>query len=311
VGYFKLNIFTKYLPYLVLASIDSRKSQILLLFLLLACLSFFFGWTQGGYSYRTVLVLSVVSALSFSFARLDTNATRSKGWTNVDWFVLAILSVATVLGITSGNGIAQATGGLMIGMPLLLLNAIGEPNEAHNKGKFTDGLSLIALLLLFVIHWCQFPYRESSWWTANQPINSSRVFKYIYTSNERNNIINDLVNHFDEITDSKRTLIIGDLPILYTMTKMKAETCMLFMHGLSSPDSARELIDCFSDRRPEIVLIVSTSRDNGRDELFLKKIMTAVHNELGFQCESDDIIINYNVKSTVNLKWIKYRLCFD
>ncbi len=309
IAYIKFGTFTKYFPEKFSQEIESRKSQILLIFLLLACLSFFIHWTQGGYSYRTVVVLSVVSALSYSFARRNPNIPCTKDRNNVDWFVFAMLSVATVLGITSGNGIGQATGGLMIGLPLLIVIAFGEATLPRSKGKLADGLCLIVLILLFIIHWCQFPYRESFWWTANQYINSSPAFKYIYTSKERNNIINDLFSRFDRITDSKRTLIIGDLPILYTMTNMKAETCMLFMHGLSSLDSSRELLKCFRDRRPEIIIIVSTSRDNGRDDLFLKKIMAEVLKELGFQCESDDVIMNYKVTLNINPNWIKYRLC--
>lgn len=243
------------------------------------------GLAGGAYTYRTVYILASLSALAYVWVINNFKNCDSRARYQNHWLVLTLLVFATTLGITSGNGIGQATGAFMIGLPLLLAVAV---NSDNNKGKMSNYLSkniiVILVPILLAANWNSYPYRESSWWQASQVIRAVPEFKLLYTSPSRIGFIQKMKHELEPMIQGKRTLIVSEYPGLYLALGAIPETCMLYMHSLTSDKSENALMGCLSEKKPEIVIDVLANRDRAREGSRIKRVLHSYYSRHGFNC---------------------------
>jgi hypothetical protein len=261
-----------------------RLSILAILGLIVAIIVFLVGFVQWGYSPRVVYVLSSLSALAYSLALSNISAGDRRLRQSIHWLVLLLLLFATTLSVTSGNGIGQATGAFMVGLPLLLGIAVMHvPSKGTAGGISLLGKSSVILLFaLFVVQWSRYPYREHVWWRTNYSIHSVPEFRFINTSLERSELVGRMRQVFGTAA-KKKSLIVGDLPALYFILDTIPETCMLYMHSVTSQKSEKALLDCFRGKSPEIVVDIST------EDSRISNLMKLYYSYRGFDCAAGSI----------------------
>jgi hypothetical protein len=278
-----------------------------ILVIFVACIAFMNGFVGDAYTHRTVYVLAIISVVAYVGCHSGlANSNHAKK--SVDWMAFAILAYAATLGITSGNGIGQATGAFMVGVPLFLAISVSSKiKDESSDTAFLEATSVLLVLVLFVIHWGRYPYREAAWWLANQPISSSPAFKFIATTPDRNNFLQQMKQVMDPIAASKRTLIVGEFPVLYFLSNIQPETCMLYMHSLASDDSENSLLKCLNSKNPETVLNLTSNISMASEQSRIKKVLKSFYGSRGFYCTNHGIV--FNREYIFNPEWIKYEQC--
>ena len=236
------------------------------LFTTVAIVLFLAGFVGGGYTPRVVCVLSSLSALAYVWSLSNTLDSDIKIRQQINWMVVALLAYATTLGVTSGNGIGQATGAFMVGLPLLLGIAVSTEPIKGISDRFPI-LKIVCVLLvvtLFLGHWSRYPYRENAWWQTNQPIQAVSEFRFISTSPERADFIQRMQHDLGHVTRGRRTLIVSEYPGLYFVLGAQPETSMLYMHSLTSDKSEKVLLNFMSKKKPEIIVDIFANNDIAR-----------------------------------------------
>lgn len=279
------------------------------LFIVVAVVSFYVGITKGGYNIRVVCILSSLSALAYIWSLSNSSDVDKKMRQHINWMVVALLVYATTLGVTSGNGIGQATGAFMVGLPLLLGIAVSiKPIKEISETFSLLNIACVPLVVaLFVVHWSCYPYREDVWWQANQPIKSVPEFRFISTTPERDVFIQRMQNDLGPITKGKRTLIVGEYPGFYFVLGAQPETCMLYMHSLTSDKSKKALLNCMATKTPEIVVDIYSNNDISTDNSRIKNVMHNYYTQRGFNCTA--IIIDLNSSGKYNPKQLNCYIC--
>jgi len=274
------------------------------------------GQIPGGYSGQLVLLLGAIGALGCAATCAVTGAATGikrppkSGATSfhTGWLVLAILLCMTNMGVTSGNGIGQATGALMICLPILLALSTRAGTYPDLSARPALGhLPLLLTLAIFVVHWCNFPYREVAWWRATEAIHDIPAFRFVNTSAQRNAVLQVLHTDLSPVTQNRKVLYVSDMPILYLTLAAQPETCMLFMHSLTSPKSQNALMDCMAHRFPDLVLDLYASETPSQDNLYIRGVMRTYYESRGFRC--DDKILDFGGQPEVRPRQIKYRQC--
>lgn len=284
-------------------------SILMILCLSVAIILFSVGLVQGGYSRWVVYVLSSVSALSYGLALFNVPSDEPKLRWRIHWLVVLILSFATVLAVTSGNGIGQSTGAFMVGLPVLTGIAVRQVQRKEVAGNLSllNMSCVVLVLILFVVHWSRYPYREDGWWRTNHSIQSLREFRFINTSFERAEFVHRMQQVLGPVTQGKRTLIISEYPALYLALDTLPETCMLYMHSVTSDKSEKTLIDCLSRKSPEVVVDISSNISMSSDGSRIKNVMHKFYSNRGFVCTADSIKFHSN--SNFNPEQLKFSVC--
>ncbi len=258
------------------------------------------GFVQWGYSPRVVYFLSFLTALSYVWALSSAPVGDTKARIKIHWLVTMILMFATTLGVTSGNGIGQATGAFMVGLPLLLGIAVTRSfrNTKLGESSYIKVACVFLVSVLFVAHWSRLPYREESWWTMNDSIESVSEFKFIKTSSERVNFIHFMQQELRQVTQGKRTLIISEYPMLYFALGTIPETCMLYMHSVTSDKSEKTLLECFEKKSPQVIVDIFVDKGTPLESSRIKKIMRKYYFGKGYNCDASSMRFqsdgNYN-----------------
>jgi len=260
-----------------------------------------------GYGPKLVFILSILSALAYCWILSNASVDNKELRLRAHWLVLLLLSFATTIAVTSSNGLGQATGAFMVGLPLLLGVAVTSGTTDKNFGSIIfQGVASIALLLtLLVVQWSLYPYLESRWWQAKQPIQSVPEFKFISTSFERAVLIQRVRHGLKSMVQGKRILIISDLPGLYFAVGAQPETCMLYMHSLTSDKSEEALLKCLSKKNPEIVidLLAEIAKDDSR----IKKTLRRYYSRRGLNCINE--MIKIDSRDGNNPDHLRYAIC--
>lgn len=271
---------------------------------------FLVGFAGGAYNTMVVCVLSSLSALAFGWAQSNiSDSGDTKLMRNLYWLVAALLAYATTLGVTSGNGLGQATGAFMVGLPLLLGNALSTGAKNEGSGSFfIFRIASVALVLtLLFVQWSRYPYREAGWWQANQPIQSVPEFSLITSSQERTAFIQRMKHELEPMVQGKRTLIISKYPGLYFALRAHPETCMLYMHSLTSDKSEGVLLNCLSKKKPEIVIDVLADKDMVQEDLRINYMMHRYYSQRGINCTNETM--KFNSISKNNPEQLRYSVC--
>jgi len=287
-------------PFALLASI----------FIAIAIILFLTGLAVGGNTTRVLYVLSFLSALAFVWVHSISTADDTKFTLRNYWLVAGVLAYATTLSVTSGNGIRQATGAFMVYLPLLLGLAVS--SEANKKVSVNPLLMIVCVVLLpiiFLAQWSRYPYREAGWWQVSQPIQSVPEFKFISTSLDRLAFIQRMKHELEPMVQGKRTLIISEYPGLYFALGTHPETCMLYMHSLTSDKSEEALLNCLSKKKPEIVIDVLADNDIAKGDSRIKKVLQSYYFQRGFSCTNETI--KFNPIANNNPEYLRYSVCMQ
>ncbi|MDD5276304.1 MAG: hypothetical protein PHR16_09500 [Methylovulum sp.] len=260
-------------------------------------------------SLRVVCVLSFLNAIAYIWALANVPVDDNRSRQNIHWLVVMLLSFASTLGVTSGNGIGQATGAFMVALPLLLGIAVTYPlnNTYKSNSPFLKIACVGFVFALFLMHWMRYPYREDMWWRTTYPIQSVSEFKFIKTSLDRVRLIDRMQQILGSATQGKRTLIISEYPALYFALNTRPETCMLYMHSLTSDKSEKMLLQCLSKKSPEIIVDIWSDKDIASENSRIKNVMKKYYKHLGFSCIADSIQLN--VSNTFYPKLFKFSVC--
>lgn len=266
------------------------------------------GLANGAYTSRTIYVMSSLSALAYLWAISNYADENSELRQRSHWLVLSLLAFATTLGVTSGNGLGQATGSFMVGLPLLFGIAVstsaGKENTVNAKLKI---ICMALVCILFVTHWSRYPYREAGWWRVNQSIQSVPAFKFIATSQDRSDFLQQMKQALEPISQGKRTLIVSEYPVFYQTLNVSVETCMLYMHSLNSDKSESVLLKCLHEKNPEIVIDIHSNNDLAMVSSRIKNVMQDFYEKRSFSCEEK--AINFSSDGKLNSNHVEYRVC--
>lgn len=285
-------------PFALLASI----------FVAVAIVLFLTGLVGWGYSIRVVYVLSSLSAVACGWLIANTFSGDTKLRQQINWLVVALLAYATTLGVTSGNGLGQSTGAFMVGLPLLLGLAVSYGiNKEGANNSLLKTVCMVLVFTLFVVQWSRYPYREVGWWQVSQPIQSVPEYKFISTSLDRSAFIQRMKHELEPMVQDKRTLIISEYPGLYFALGAYPETCMLYMHSLTSDKSEEVLLNCLSKKKPEIVVDIFSNNDIAQENLRIKNVMHNFYYQRGFNCAVE--LVEFGSIAKHDPEQLKYSVC--
>ena len=282
-----------YIGFISPAKFKFLTNPIIVIFLMASSVLVVGAGIVTGYSPRSVFVLSMLGALFYIKSLIGNknidNIRRS------NWLVFCILTFATTLGVTSGNGFGQSTGAFMVGLPLLIMQLeLIDSNENVFNLSSRYLIALILLPILFVALWSRSPYREAGWWRTNQPLNFIPSFAFLNTTQDRSNFLFRMKQVLQPITESRQTLLLGEFPIFYIIADIKQATCMLYMHSLTSDKSEKSLRECMSNKYPEVVIDIHTNKDISISGSRIKLVMYDIIKPLNYRCESKDFIFDSN-----------------
>jgi len=262
-------------------------------FLTVAITLFWGAVAQYGYSLWIASILSFLTALAYGWALSGAPISDTRSRQRIHWLAILILVLATALGVTSGNGISQSTGAFMLGLPLFMGIAATRGSRARMGGSFLPiGFICVALVfILFTAHWSRFPYREDNWWRTNTPVESVAAFRFIDTSSERAAFIRVARQALGNAVQGKRALIVGEYPALYFALDAIPETCMLYMHSITSGASGKTLLECLDGKLPEVAVDI-LSREGAPEAMGMKYLMRSHLSAKGYACEAGSMRFN-------------------
>lgn len=281
---------------------------LLSIFVAVAIVLFSTGLAVGAYSSRVVYVLSFLSAVAYGWLSANTFSIDKKLRQQINWLVGALLAYATALGVTSSNGIGQSTGAFMVGLPFLLGLAVSY--GANKEGRTNSLLNTVCVVLvftLFVVQWGRYPYREVSWWQVSQPIKSVPEYRFISTSSDRSAFIRRMKHELEPMVQDKRTLIISEYPGLYFAFGTHPETCMLYMHSLTSDKSEEVLLNCLNKKKPDIVIDLLADDDIAKGDSRIKMVLHSYYAQQGYNCTNEALKFNSITKN--NPEHLRYSTC--
>ncbi len=267
------------------------------------------GTVAGGFPSQTVYILSGLCSFAYVWILSNNAGENTKFFLQSNWMVLALLAYATTLGVTSGNGINQATGAFMVGLPLLLSLAVSTAPNNKIQDDFLKTACISLLVILFMMHWTCYPYRDSVWWRASKVIKSIPEFKFINISPEKAGFINSMQKNLGSLVQQKRTLIVSEYPVLYFVLHARAETCMFFMHSLTSDKSENSLLSCLSKKKPELVVDISSDKGIAVESSRIKRVMYKHYFQRAVNCDTQ--LIRFDSVTKNIPQSLKYTVCFQ
>lgn len=116
-------------------------------------------------------------------------------------------------------------------------------------------------------------------------------------------------HELEPMVQDKRTLIISEYPGLYFALGTYPETCMLYMHSLTSDKSEEALLNCLSKKKPEIVIDVLTDNDLAKGDSRIKKVLHSYYSQRGFNCTNETM--KFNPIAQNNPAYLRYFACMQ
>lgn len=240
------------------------------------------------YGTSTVKLLSILCASAYAWGLSACSASqRPKQAHALRWLMAMLLGYASTLAMTSGNGLWQATGALMVALPLLLAFAFREDKDKDARSRMTHAAwAAIPLFMvcLGVVHWSAFPYREARWWQATQAVQGIPEFRLLHTTPARAALLNQVQQEFGPLTQGRRALVITDYPGLYFALGARIESCMVYMHSITSDTSEKRLLECLQAKTPDVFVDVYASDQPEYVNARIKTLMRAFYLQRGSQC---------------------------
>lgn len=225
---------------------------------LFICYQFVSGEIGYGVSYDTLLALSILTALLFA------SLNRSKIWRDKARLIALVLFVmGTVFAVTSGNGVRAMLGPLFVAIPLLSAFVTQHAMFVFSGTNRYKALSLvfpITIVALFFSYWSYYPYRSEPWFRS---LHSSEMtvpaLAGLRMGKNKAHFLNDIDKHLNSLA-GESVLLTGYVPVVYFALELRAETCMFFMHTLTSDVSRDTLMDCLKKKNPTEVILMEDER---------------------------------------------------
>lgn len=180
------------------------------------------------------------------------------------WTGITILTHFATLTITSSNGLLQGLGTVLLALPILNGLRFQNTPPSFESTPFRLGIQSISIKLLSVVplifaltHWTNYPYRDTSWYKANTPLEAIPAFEYIFASQEHAFAINAYRSHFLSDPPPSNLLISGNFPALYFALGIQPSTCMFFLHSLPSETSSAIFRRCIDEKKIDGTLQIS------------------------------------------------------
>lgn len=204
------------------------------------------------------------------------------------WPLRIALSVQfLVLTLTSSNGLAQGLGGVMVAVPMLLGLASLPPSTfpARHGGRGLT-LILILVLLLYVAHWVNCPYRDQPWYQLVGEASEVAAFKYIDVSSSTQTLLNTTRGSLMDNVSGNSVWIASELPALYFALKVRPSSCMLYMHSTGGPASKLALQSCMATRNPEMIVDIYPALSLSNGQQAVRELVDHVAKREGMFCKS-------------------------
>lgn len=275
-----------------------------------ACALFWpFAHPFTAYGTSTVKLLSILCAAAYAWAwSTPTRQGRTDSHDSPSWLMGMLLGYTSTIAVTSGNGVWQATGALMVALPLL--QAFAFRRTETTPGRLTHPVWLLAPLItvcLGLVHWSAFPYREARWWQATQAVKDIPEFRFLHTTPARAALLDQVRRELRPQTQARRTLVITEYPGLYFAMGARIESCMVYMHSITSDTSEQRLLECLKTKQPEVVVDVYASDQTEYVNARIKTLMRAFYQQRGGLCtESTQAFVPGDVMTPPTLK---FRVC--
>lgn len=238
------------------------------------------------YGTSTVKLLSILCAAAYAWAwTMPAGGKRLASGDAPLWLMAMLLGYASTIAITSGNGLWQATGAFMVALPLLIGCAFRytEPTLARMPHAAWV-LAPLVTVCLGLVHWSAFPYREARWWQATQEVEGIPEFRYLHTTPTRAALLEQVQDEFTPLTQDRRALVITEYPGLYFAMGARIESCMVYMHSITSDTSEQRLLTCLRDKQPEVVVDVYASDQPEYVNARIKTLMREFYQQRGGEC---------------------------
>lgn len=263
------------------------------------------GKAGGAYTHGVVYVLSLLGVLAYLWVLSNTPRGGIDLRGKIDWFVVALLVYASTLAVTSGNGLPQATGAFMVGVPLLFgfaLHSCSSETEGVGHSRKVPIVSLM-IVVLFLVHWAKYPYREYNFWNANASISSVSEFKYIKTSESRARFIYSMQTALSPYVQGRHVLIVSEYPALYFVLGGYSETCMLYMHSLPPGKAEKVFRGCMEYKNPEVVIDVFEANSYSGVDSHVKRVLGDYYLSRGYTCRDDAVDFGMSLRHQFNIRY--------
>ena len=108
---------------------------------------------------------------------------------------------------------------------------------------------------LMVSHWSIYPYRDARWFTSTtQMPDHMAEFSGIHISPEKYAFLEHARETLSAF-DNRKTLLTGNVPILYFALNITPQTCMFFMHSIPNDQVNDVLENCLKQESTEQYII--------------------------------------------------------
>lgn len=208
-----------------------------------------YGYSKAAFALGALLTI-------FSLTYLVVTSDQS-AMSRIRWGMAAFAVHFLSLVITSSNGLGQGTGAVWLAAPLTIgmwTTQAGLKLKLPCLQNRSNALLGMLVLVFFIVHWTANPYRDSRWYVANTEVSGVDAFRFIRTSREHANFIQDIRDLLKNKTNSQRLLIVSDYPALYFALAGHPATCMLYMHSLPIGSGGDSFDACMTQRFPDALL---------------------------------------------------------
>ena len=204
--------------------------------------------------------------------------------------------IGLVYAFASGDGFYQLPFGVSLLIPFMLFS-IGIPRNIINHNIEPEekpeqigiiGLGLISFLLLVYLS-LGHPYRESPVYKLNSFISDVPMFKGIYTSSVKNELVSSVIDMVEDnnIEPNSSMLVVGPNPWIYFVAKANPVTPMFYMHFSGSGRVYEFLENRLEGTKPDWVLYTGTMADySGLQSKSLKNFLRTITAGAEYDCNS-------------------------
>jgi hypothetical protein len=211
---------------------------------------------------------------------------------------IVIIIWAMCVGVTSGNGIGQATPVILIGSLILMIESYNI--RAKLKLKILNIFNIVTIVTLQLVVLLFYPYRSQSFFEQDSILSVSGPLKGLITSSNKSNLIQNLRTDLYPITFGKRVVIFGQLPVAYLLLNVTPATCMFYLHSLPNHNALARLQTCLGRKNPEQYIFL----DSAMKINYLNDVVHVLRNELQSSSEmgcSSLVKKNFNAFYQINI----------
>ena len=225
-------------------------------FLLAALGGWVFGLVRTGFGYIALFFVLAMTGSLIAYLRHIKDLKASHNILLKNLFLLLII-FGLSNGLTSGTGSKSMFGPLLLILPLLISLALCQFQLTSAPKKATFFLTAVPMLFfaLMVSHWSIYPYRDARWFTSTTQMPDHMAdFSGIHISPEKYAFLEQARETLSAF-DNRKTLLTGNVPILYFALNITPQTCMFFMHSIPNDQVNDVLENCLKQKSTEQYII--------------------------------------------------------